>query len=240
MNPKIKLQEEWLVMRSFRENYPEFPKGKLTKSESPDFLLKLNHSKSIGIEISRIFKSNTLGTNESEMRSVIYRAHELYSEHLKIPVFAWIYVNNQFIGPINQELYATKIAIAVIDAVEDQNGKTTMKVHLEKDLLPDGLNRIIIYAHPTIKNSYWDCRSEITISDLFKSTIPNLIRQKDEKLNLYRKQIHDFYWLILYADFISKPASSDLDNIIEKNSIKSAFNNVFLYHLFDEKFFLVS
>jgi len=226
-------------MRSFRENYPDFPKGKLTKSESPDFVLKLSPSKSIGIEISRIFKNSAMGTKESEMRSVIYRAHELYSEHLKLPVFAWIYLNDQYVGPINQELTATKIAIAIIDAIEDQNGKTTMKVQLEKDLLPNGINRIIIYANPNIKNPYWDCRTEIRIGDLFESTISGLISQKDEKLNLYRKQINDFYWLILYADFVQKPTSSDLNKIIERNSVKSAFNKVFFYNLFDEKFFIV-
>ncbi|PLW99378.1 MAG: hypothetical protein C0591_02900 [Marinilabiliales bacterium] len=46
--------EEWLVMRYFREKYTDFPRGKLVKSESPDFILKLSRKKSIGIERTRL------------------------------------------------------------------------------------------------------------------------------------------------------------------------------------------
>lgn len=240
MNPKIKSQEEWLVMRSFRGNYADFPKGKLTKSESPDFVLKINTDKSIGIEVSRLYKNHVLGNNESEMRSVIHRAQELYFDHFKFPVFAWVYFNDQFNSPINQELYATKIAIAVIDAISDQKNKSSMKMHIEADLLPTGINRITINTHPSITESFWDCRTEITISDLFEPTIIKQVGQKDEKLSLYRKQICDFYWLILYADYIQKPASFNFEKVIERIRLKTAFHKVFLFNLFEEKYFNLS
>lgn len=53
-----KIAEEWMVMRYFREKCAEFPKGKLTKSESPDFILQLNRKKSIGIELTRFISNN--------------------------------------------------------------------------------------------------------------------------------------------------------------------------------------
>lgn len=237
MNPKIKTQEEWLVMRSFRDHYKEFPKGKLTKSESPDFVLKQSLSKSIGIEVSRVFKNQVLAAHESEVRSVVHRAYELYAENIKRPVFAWIYFNDQFNSPFNQEMYATKIAIAIIDAVEEQKGKFAAKMHIDAELLPQGINRIVIYINPTIKDSFWDCRAEINISDLFEERIRKLVEQKDEKLGLYRKQIHDFYWLILYADFIDKPASYNFDKVIDRFNLTTAFHKVFLFNLFDEEIF---
>jgi hypothetical protein len=46
--------EEILILDLFRKNYPEFPKGKLVKSESPDFIVKLGTKKMIGIEITRL------------------------------------------------------------------------------------------------------------------------------------------------------------------------------------------
>jgi hypothetical protein len=52
--PVKKVSEEWVAIRYFREKYAQFPKGKLIKSESPDFILKLNRKKSIGIEITRL------------------------------------------------------------------------------------------------------------------------------------------------------------------------------------------
>lgn len=49
-----KKSEEWLVMLYFRERYADFPKGKLVQSESPDFIIKLNRKKKIGVELTRL------------------------------------------------------------------------------------------------------------------------------------------------------------------------------------------
>jgi len=49
--------EERLIMDYFRRSYPDFPKGKLKKSESPDFILQHNHH-AIGIEITRLHEAN--------------------------------------------------------------------------------------------------------------------------------------------------------------------------------------
>jgi hypothetical protein len=46
--------DEFLVMESFREIFPEFPKGKLYAAESPDFILSLGPRKKIGIELVRL------------------------------------------------------------------------------------------------------------------------------------------------------------------------------------------
>jgi hypothetical protein len=55
MNQK---DEERLIMDYFKKNYPDFPKGKLEKSESPDFILHRNNHGDIGIEITRLHESN--------------------------------------------------------------------------------------------------------------------------------------------------------------------------------------
>lgn len=41
-------------MHRFREVYADFPKGKLTKSESPDFILSPARKQFIGIELTRV------------------------------------------------------------------------------------------------------------------------------------------------------------------------------------------
>ncbi len=41
-----KITDEKLVMQYFREKRADFPKGKLTKSESPDFTLKISSKRS--------------------------------------------------------------------------------------------------------------------------------------------------------------------------------------------------
>ena len=56
-----KSDEESSVISRFIKAYPSFPKGKLLKSESPDFILKLNPKKSIGIELTRLFMPGDSG-----------------------------------------------------------------------------------------------------------------------------------------------------------------------------------
>ena len=41
-------------MQYFREKYAGFPKGKLLKSESPDFIIKHGRKKRIGIELTQL------------------------------------------------------------------------------------------------------------------------------------------------------------------------------------------
>jgi len=47
-------QEEHSIIRSFIQEFSDFPDGRLMKSESPDFILKTNTKTSIGIELTRI------------------------------------------------------------------------------------------------------------------------------------------------------------------------------------------
>jgi hypothetical protein len=238
MNTRQKAHIEWLIMRSFRDNYPDFPKGKLTKSETPDFIHKLSLTKSIGIEISTLYKSLNIGSAESQMRSIIYRAHELYLERFRNPIFAQIFFNSDFTIPINDEIYSTKIAIAIIDIVAEQKIGAQYMSHIEPDILPSGVSRIIIYAHPTFKNSFWDLRFELNVQDIFNSgSLEKLVDKKDEKLRLYRKKITDLYWLIISADYINKPASFNFENALNQIKLETGFNKVFLYNLFEQKYF---
>ncbi len=238
MNTRIKTQEEWLVMRSFRDNYPDFPKGKLIKSESPDFTLKLSLTKSIGIELSRIYKNHSQNPQENKIRSIIYKAHALYTERYKNPVLAHIFFDSDFTSPINDELYATKIAIAIIDVVSEYKFGSQYVVQIDQELLPPGISRIIIHGHPTFKNSFWDLRTELSVQDLLNHEfIQKPLAKKEEKLRTYQKQIHDFYWLILSADFINKPASFNFENALGQLKLNSDFHKVFLYDLFKQNYY---
>lgn len=53
-----KIYKEKLVLELFRKNYKEFPKGRLQKTESPDFILKVSAKKSIGIELTELYNHN--------------------------------------------------------------------------------------------------------------------------------------------------------------------------------------
>ncbi len=54
INQFSQIIEEEYIIELFRNEYPYFPKGKLRKTESPDFILKENPKTSIGIELTKL------------------------------------------------------------------------------------------------------------------------------------------------------------------------------------------
>lgn len=55
--------EEEFIIELFRNEYSDFPKGKLLKTESPDFILKENPKTSIGIELTKLHGPSTRKEN---------------------------------------------------------------------------------------------------------------------------------------------------------------------------------
>lgn len=54
LNQISQIIEEEYIIDLFRIEYPDFPKGKLMKTESPDFILKENPKTTIGIELTKL------------------------------------------------------------------------------------------------------------------------------------------------------------------------------------------
>jgi len=49
-----KKRGESVIINLFRENFPNFPKGSLNPSESPDFILAISPKQKIGIELTSL------------------------------------------------------------------------------------------------------------------------------------------------------------------------------------------
>lgn len=54
LNQYTQIMEEEYIIGLFRHEYPDFPKGKLEKTESPDFILKEDPKTKIGIELTKL------------------------------------------------------------------------------------------------------------------------------------------------------------------------------------------
>ncbi|NOX85754.1 MAG: hypothetical protein GXO86_07295 [Chlorobi bacterium] len=128
-----KKQEETLAMRYFREKYPAFPKGKLIKSESPDFILKTGRHHTTGIELTRL--------------------------------------------------------------ITPAGGFQSPTALIEK--------------------------------------LENLIRKKNEKLPLYRKNNFNELWLLITCDDLNLSGNIRLDEVLSDIHLKNGFDKVFLLDLFE-------
>ena len=107
--PIDKTMEEWVVMRYFREKYVQFPKGKLIKTESPDFILRVNRKKRIGIELTRLdyLLDDTAKTNElNDVISILITQKEeklpLYQKNILSEYWLIVSVDSLKTGLIEQ------------------------------------------------------------------------------------------------------------------------------------------
>jgi hypothetical protein len=105
MNQK---DEEKLVMGLFRKAFPDFPKGRLIASESPDFMLKLNRRQTIGIELIRldlnhpdIFTSIVKGITAKNQKLSIYQK--------KILKAVWLIMYTEDTGIITRSNFLQKL-----------------------------------------------------------------------------------------------------------------------------------
>ena len=86
MNDKKK--EEIIILELFRDQYENFPKGKLIPGESPDFILSLGPKKKIGLELTRLhqqspgedplsFENISACLQQKEDKLILYRRKNL-------------------------------------------------------------------------------------------------------------------------------------------------------------------
>ena len=52
----MKEEQEFIVIKSFKDHYPDFPKGRIIKSESPDFIVRNGPKYKIGIELVQLIE----------------------------------------------------------------------------------------------------------------------------------------------------------------------------------------
>ena len=83
------MMEELLIMEQFRKEFKEFPKGKLLKSESPDFILRVSPKNTIGIELTKLHGSTVNKYKTHYPRKITgYIAPEFNRENLEYTIEA--------------------------------------------------------------------------------------------------------------------------------------------------------
>jgi hypothetical protein len=89
LNQYFQIIEEEYIIELFKNEYPDFPKGKLRKTESPDFILKETHKKAIGIELTKLHGPNLM-KEKTHFTSKItgYQPPEFTKENIEFTIGA--------------------------------------------------------------------------------------------------------------------------------------------------------
>jgi len=91
-----KQEKEVFILNYFRESFMDFPKGRLIKSESPDFILKVSPKKSIGIELTRL--DNNSDSLKEKIEATLQNKsnkHKLYQRNKFSTI--WMIIHTDFI-----------------------------------------------------------------------------------------------------------------------------------------------
>lgn len=235
-----KKNEEKLLLRHFRENYCEFPKGKIKATESPDFILQLNPKQSIGIELMRLHKDKTdtdayaPRSTEQLKRELIKRTRFLVEQKIACKCYTVLYFKPDFTLFKDQIIPISKSLSEIItDKIKKKDKHSPFRETINNSEYNDVIQCIRLLYNPAVPYSYWTSGVTYLTSTLTRKLFIRHISEKEEKMVLYKRKKLDRYWLILITDLASRSTSFNLRNKLNKWSFQSTFHKIFLFEIFN-------
>lgn len=237
MQPEKK-QLEVLIMDYFRENYVDFPKGKIFSTESPDFTINMKNYRILGIELTRLNPGNAQLPNEQELTAIRFReqiiqnAQSLFEQKSNLKLFVkFLFSDKQRISPERELMITVQTVNAIRNTIQNKRANSFFKVSINKNSLPEGIDDILIVFHPGMETSIWERSNNLGISTDVVDDLKRAIHKKDEKLRLYQKNRLNYYWLLITTDRLRSTKSVNLSNKILNYKFESRFQQVFLFDL---------
>jgi hypothetical protein len=234
-----KKQLEILLVNYFRVCYGNFPKGQLSPSESPDFILKMKNRHEIGLELTRLNPASRIVPNGNQLEQIQVReqiiglSQDLFEKSSKLKLFVkFLFSDSKEISEERQMLVAVQSVNLIRKAVFKRSKDSFFREIISEELLPDGLDEILIVYHPVLEISAWERANNLGISNDVADDIRRSIHKKDEKLlRLYQKQRLNYYWLLITTDRLHGLKNFNLIEKIMNHEFHSEFQHVFLFDL---------
>ena len=235
-----KKNEEKLLLRHFRELYYNFPKGKMTATESPDFILKSTLKQAIGIELMRLHKDKT-DTDAFAPRSTEYLKRELiretslqFEQQSGLKCYTVLYFTSDLKLFKNHIIPLSKsLSHLISDKIKKRDKRSPFQETINNTEYSDVIQSIRLLYHPAVPYSYWTSGVTYLTSSLTRDLFIRHIREKEVKMELYKQKKLDQYWLILLTDFASRSTSFNLHNKLSLWTFRSTFHKVFLFEIFN-------
>ncbi|HEX7585268.1 MAG TPA: hypothetical protein VF373_11305 [Prolixibacteraceae bacterium] len=147
LNQSTQIIEEEYIIELFRNEYFDFPKGMLHKTESPDFILKDSSKTAIGIELTKLHgpassKENTHFT--SKIRG--YQTPEFTKENIEFTINA----KDEKL-PIYQQKMLNQIWLLIIADIVESPVSFNWTNKLEKWNFFSGFHKVFLFELKTRK-----------------------------------------------------------------------------------------
>lgn len=239
-----KKQLEVLLIQYFRDCYPDFPKGKIVPSESPDFIITLKSRNSLGIELTRLNPLNAKAPDADEIlknlirEEIIRLTKSLFEGTSSLQLFVkFLFTENMPVKPENKVAVAVQLANTIRYTLTGKNSASFFCESLSAEKLPHGVESLLIVHHPGLKTSIWERSNNLGVSENVVADIRESIHKKDEKLKHYQKQRLNYYWLLITTDRLRGIKSYNLPEKIMNHAFHSRFQHVFLLDLIKSSVF---
>ncbi len=233
-----------MLIDYFRECYTHFPKGKIVPAESPDFIIKLNAKKNLGVELTRLNPANASSPDANEIKRILFRneiieqAQYLFSQSSPLNLFVkFLFSEENQIADERKMIVSVQLAGLIRETVRNKNPRSFFYLQVPENILPKGLVNLLIVNHPKLETPIWERSNNLGISGNVLDDIKKSILKKDEKLKLYQKQRLNFYWLVIVTDRLRGLKHINLDNKVLNHNFHSQFQRVFLFDLIKSNIF---
>lgn len=237
---KLKKKQERIILDYFASSITDFPEGRIRASESPDFIISPGPKQQIGIELTRLTRSadDISGQKNIQVDSlekdICDQSKTIFENKRNIPLYVDLYFR-QGISLLREEVlfYANLIASDIDTRINSVDRKTPFHAEISDPAAGDILDSIHISYLPAVRRSFWDNTGEYMIPSITPEHLQKTIGHKEEKLQLYRKNIMNAYWLLIYADNLSRNNSFNINNQLESWNLNSEFDRVYLFGMME-------
>lgn len=240
MENKQKDEEKcWLDL--FIRAYPDFPKGKISQDESPDFIINRGKKRPIGIEITQL--PFPMGYPSPDWRHhIIQGAKKIYRKKELLPVNALFHFNpTQSVSSLTIDHWIEEIT-EIINKISTRHiakGRKTNK-HIKKDL-PVFLESIMLLPSNNSEIMVWNICEKAPSAESYIHRINQSLQAKEEKFHLYRKKWFHESWLIILSTSICKFSEiHGLSTAIVHATNPSIFDKTFLFNPFESQYISIN
>jgi hypothetical protein len=239
--------EESQLLRYFMMSYPDFPKCKIEKTESPDFILHLNRHHAIGLEMTRLFVQmgkdgvHFMPKFENEKIELIHLIKQRFEDEFPFKLSAHFDFSDDYYDVnLDLRLLALEICDYMKYKLSGYSPNESFFTRIKSKRLPHWLQSIDIMYHPENELSDWvHCKVNVP-ADNFLTSIQNSIEHKERKIRLYKKRRMDKYWLLIVAECLNCASPFNINNLLERWEFRTSFHELFLFEMFEQKVYFLN
>jgi len=232
----VNTEQELYYLDRFKALYRNFPTGKISKAEQPDFIVYSKQGK-IGIELTELFQDSHLkGYSEYQQKSSarhiftneligILQKYVSFTFHIGIGFNAFKSVNK-----LNKDRVIKKAFRATINNILNLDNKQSIVVD-DFRILPEEINSIHVGRFDGLEESYDEMPEGGPVSDLENIHIEEVLEKKHRKLKKYKECSEQ--WLLIregnyyagsFAEFkVTKPITTSFDKVF---ILRSNYNKI--------------